>query len=148
MEHFPEFIANHLFLVSLLIGILMLLLWNLFGASLSGIAEVAPMEATRLLNHEQAVILDVRPEQEYAEGHILNAINIPVDKITGQQDDLNKYRNQPVILCCKNGMDSMRVARVIKHSGFEKVYCLKGGLQTWRTAGLPLARIPAADETA
>lgn len=148
MEHFPEFIANHLFLFSLLAGILMLLLWNLFGTVLSGIKEVVPMEATRMLNHEQAVMLDVRPEADYSGGHILNAINIPADKIAGQQDELKKYRGQPVILCCKNGIDSMRVARVIKQSEFEKVYCLKGGLQTWRSAGLPLARVPAADETA
>lgn len=148
MEHFPEFIANHLFLFSLLAGILMLLFWNLFGDSMSGVTQVSPMQATRMLNHEHAVLLDVRPEPEYSAGHILNAVNLPAGKLPEQQDELKPYRDRPLILCCKNGMDSMRIARALKHSGFEKVFCLKGGLQTWSTAGLPLTREVAPGETA
>ena len=51
MEHIPEFVANHLYLFSLLLAILTLLIWNLYGDTVSGIRQVIPMEVTRLINH-------------------------------------------------------------------------------------------------
>lgn len=147
MEKIPEFIANHLFLVSLFIGILMLLLWNIFGSSVSGVLELTPMEATRKINHEKAIMLDVRPEKEFAEGHVLNAINIPFEKLQEQQKELNKHKDRPLILCCRTGTDSVRAARLLKHQGIEQLYILKGGLQAWRNASLPLLRDESKAET-
>lgn len=147
MEKIPEFIANHLFLFSLLIGILMLLLWNIFGNSVSGVVELTPMEATRKMNHEKAIMLDVRPEKEFAEGHILNAVNIPMDKLTEQNKELMKHRERPLILCCRMGTDSVRAARLLKQQGIEQLYSLKGGLQAWRSASLPLVRDESRAET-
>jgi len=143
MENIPEFIANHLFLFSLMIDILALLLWNIFGSSFSGVAELTPMEATRKMNHEKAILLDMRPVKDFAEGHILNSLNIPVEKLSDQQNELIKYKDRPLILCCKIETDSIRAARLLKQQGFDQLYCLKGGLQTWRSASLPLIR----DET-
>ena len=141
MEHFPEFIANHLFLFSLLVAILALLLWNLFGNSISGIIDIAPMEATRMMNHDKAVVLDLRVAEEFADGHIINAINTPAEKLAEQTEGLEKYRKRPLILTCKHGSDSVRAARILKQKQFEKIYCLKGGLQAWQSANLPLVRV-------
>ena len=140
MEHFPEFVANHLFLFSLLAAILALLVWNLFGNAISGIADIVPVEATRMMNHEKAIVLDLRAEKEFADGHIINAINTPVGTLAEKTEDLEKYKKRPLILTCKNGMDSARAARILKLKQFEKIYCLKGGLQAWQSAKLPLVR--------
>lgn len=147
MEKIPEFIANHLFLVSLLIGILMLLLWNIFGNAVSGVQELSPMEATRKMNHEKAVMLDVRTVKDYKEGHILNAINIPIDTMTTDNKELVKYKDRPVILCCRMGTDSVRASRLLKQQGIEQLYNLKGGLQAWRNANLPLLRDESEEKT-
>ena len=138
MERLPEFIANHLFLVSLLIGISSLLLWNIFGTAASGIMEIGPAEMTRMMNHEKAVVLDVREEEDFEQGHVLNAVNIPAGKLVEQSESLSRYKERPLILTCRQGMDSIRAARIIRQKGFEKIYCLKGGLQAWRNANLPL----------
>jgi len=140
MENFPEFVANHLFLFSLLVAISSLLIWNLFGNVMSGISQVIPMEATRLINHENAVMFDLRSENNFKEGHILNAINIPADKLSERQNQLQKFKERHVILYCNNGAESTRASRVLRHNGFDKIHCLKGGLQAWRNASLPLAR--------
>ena len=140
MEHLPEFIANHLLLFSLLIGLLSLLIWNIFSMAASGIREISPAEATRMMNHEKAVVLDLRDEQEFGAGHILNAMNIPAAKLAEQCDKLDKHKDRPVIFTCKQGMDSLHSARALRHKGFEKLYCLKGGLQAWQNANLPLVR--------
>ena len=147
MEHFPEFIANHLFLFSLLAAILALLAWNLFGNAVSGIIDIAPMEATRMMNHEKAVVLDLRADDEFADGHIINAIHVPAEKLQEQTEVLEKYRKRPLILTCKHGTDSVRAARILKYKQFEKIYCLKGGVQAWRSANLPLVRVQSNEVT-
>lgn len=139
MERIPEFIGNHLFLVSLFFAILVLLLWNLFGDALSGIEQLAPSEATLLLNRQDAVVLDLRPGTEFEAGHIIDSLNLPADP-DAQQKILEKHKGKPMIAVCQNGMLSTRMARAIKLKGFDKVYCLKGGLAAWRSAGLPLTR--------
>lgn len=139
MERIPEFIGNHLFLVTLFVALLALLLWNLFGDALSGVEQLAPAEATLFLNRQNAVVLDLRPQGEFEAGHIINALNLPADP-DAQQKVLEKHRDRPLIAVCQNGMLSTRTARAIKLKGFEKVYSLKGGLAAWRGAGLPVTR--------
>lgn len=140
MEHFPEFAANHLFLFALLVSILILLLWNLFSAAWSGVIMLTPRETVRMLNHEDAVMVDIRSAADCSEGHILGARNFPADSIGEQQAEMAKYREQSLILCCNNGNESIRVGRILKTQGFKKIYCVQGGLQAWRTANLPLTR--------
>jgi len=140
MEHFPEFVSNHLFLFSLLIAILILLIWNLYGDSMSGIALVIPMEATRLINHENAVIVDLRSKEDFDAGHIINAYNIPASEMAERQKELDKHKEQALILYCSHGAESSRMARILMNGGFQKLFCLKGGLQAWQSANLPLTR--------
>lgn len=139
MERIPEFIGNHLFLVTLFIAILALLIWNLFGETLSGIVHLSPADATLLLNRKNAVVLDLRPTREFESGHIINAVNLPEDQ-DGREKLLDKHKDRPLIACCQNGAQSARAARAMRLKGFEQVYCLKGGLAAWRSAGLPLTR--------
>ena len=140
MEHFPEFVANHLFLFIMLAVILSLLIWNLYGDVLSGIKQVVPIEAIRLINHEQAVVIDVRSGGDYDGGHILNAIHSLADELSNSIGKLEKYRKQAVIIYCANGSESSKAARLFMQDGFEKVYCLKGGILAWKNANLPLTR--------
>jgi rhodanese-related sulfurtransferase len=139
MEHFPEFVANHLLLFVLLASILMLLFWNLFGAALSGVVLISPHETVRILNNN-AVMVDIRTAPDFGTGHILGARNIPANNIGEQLEELAKYREQSMILCCNTGNESVRAGRTLKMQGFKKIFCMQGGLQAWRTANLPLTR--------
>ncbi len=140
MEHIPEFISNHLLLVCLFVGLLSLLIWNLFGNSISGIREISPAEATRMMNHEKAVLLDLRNDEDFNTGHILNSVNIPMADINDKTDLKDKYAERPVILTCARGAESVRAARVMKLKGLDKIFCLRGGIDAWRTANLPLVK--------
>lgn len=140
MERLPEFIANHLFLFMLLISILMLLAWNIFGSSLNGVPLIQPGEVTRLINQQDAVVLDIRKESQYQSGHIINAINIPSEQIATQINKLKPYKDKGVIVCCETGGLAPKEARKLIDAGYEKVYSLKGGMPTWRNAGLPVAK--------
>jgi rhodanese-related sulfurtransferase len=139
MERIPEFIANHLFLVSLLVAISSLLFWNLFFSAM-GSSQIVPSEVTRLINHEDAAVLDIRTAKDFENGHIINAVNIDAAKLGEREKELEKYKDKTVVICCGQGQESVRVARSLKVKGFEKLYALKGGISAWQNASLPLTR--------
>jgi len=140
MDRLLEFAGNHLFLVSLFFALLILLIWNLSGGVIWGVQQVEPSDLTRLINRDRAVVLDVRPAEEYQGGHILNAINIPDAELAERQKELEKARGKPLVAYCNNGGISRNTARRLKALGFENVQCLNGGLAAWRSAGLPVSR--------
>lgn len=139
MEHLPEFIGNHLLLVGALAAIVALLAWNLMKDSFSGIPQVSPAEMTRLINHEDAVIIDMRGAGEYNGGHVLSAINFPATELIGRVRELEKFRDRPVV-CYDSGGTSVKSIAALKAVGLDKLYNLRGGLNAWQNAGLPLSR--------
>jgi rhodanese-related sulfurtransferase len=140
MEQLPEFISNHPLLFLALGIVLGLLVWNLFGEQFSGIKSLLPQEATLLINHEEAVVLDVRQESEYNQGHILNSIHIPLNMLADKMGRLEKYRHRPIIASCLSGSRSASACQLLKKNGFEKVHNLKGGVTAWQNANLPLVK--------
>lgn len=140
MERLPEFVGNHLFLVSLFVAISILLFWNIFGGAMSGVRQAAPADVTVLINREGALVVDIRDAQEYESGHILSARNIPEAKLQPDLESLSEFKGSNIVICCANGAASMRAARLLRMNGFEKIYSLKGGLSAWRNEHLPLVR--------
>ncbi len=139
MEKLPEFIANHLFLVSLFVAISSLLFWNIFFSAM-GASQIVPAEVTSLINHEDAELLDIRSAKDFEKGHIINAVNIDMATLGDREKELNKYKDKTVVICCAQGQESIRVARNLKTKGFEKLYSLKGGISAWQNANLPLTK--------
>ena len=138
MEQLIEFLGNHtgLFLgFSIVMG---LLVWNLLSDQVSGIKPLLPQEVTLLINHENAIILDVREANEYEQGHILNSVHIPLSTLSDKIARLEKHRDQPIIASCMSGARSVNACRMLKKNGFEKVHNLKGGIVAWQNANLPL----------
>ena len=70
-----------------------------------------------------AVIIDVRTYEEFAEGHIKDSKNIPLQIISSKIDDIKKL-NKPVIACCRSGMRSGQATSILKQNGIE---CINGG---------------------
>jgi len=139
MEKLPEFIANHLFLVSLFVAISSLLFWNIFFSAM-GASQIVPAEVTSLINHEDAELLDIRSAKDFEKGHIINAVNIDMATLADREKELDKYKDKTVVICCAQGQESIRVARNLKTKGFEKLYSLKGGISAWQNANLPLTK--------
>ena len=137
MSQLIEFIGNHWYLFLALIVILGLLTHNLI---VGGKGSVGPLQATELLNHREAVIIDVRPAADYARGHIINALNIPMNGFNNQLATLNKYKGRPIIVNCRSGAQSSVACTHLRKAGFEEVYNLQGGIMAWESASLPLTR--------
>jgi rhodanese-related sulfurtransferase len=140
MEHLPEFIANNTLLVLSFIVVAGLLAWNFFGAGLQGLAQVEPMQAVQLMNHEDAVVVDVREVSEYAQGHILNSIHIPLGGFNQNFNKLDKYKQGTIIINCNSGHRSMQACRILKKNGYEKVFNMRGGILAWQNSSLPITK--------
>jgi rhodanese-related sulfurtransferase len=89
---------------------------------------------------KNVIILDVRTAQEYQEGHISNAINIPVQILGQQLDKLNNFKDKKILVYCRSGHRSAIASQILDRAGFKNVYNLKGGLFEWKASGLPLVK--------
>jgi rhodanese-related sulfurtransferase len=132
-----EFSINHWEMVAIFLAILATLL---FDESKGGAQGLTPSAATNLMNSEDAVVVDIRPEKEFNAGHITGALNIPATKMKENQTRLEKHKDAPIIIVCKSGVTSGASAKDLKKAGFTKVYKLQGGIAEWQSSNLPLVK--------
>lgn len=138
MDQLFEFAANHALLVAAALALTALLIGGEIRHRVSGVREVTPAMATRLLSHDNAVMVDMRAEKDYREGHIVNAVHVP--DALANTGKFEKFREQPIIVCCRSGQQSGNVCRQLQKQGYETVYNLKGGVHAWKQAELPLKK--------
>jgi len=100
---------------------------------------VSPQDAVRLMN-QGAALLDVRSTEQYAEGHIRGARNLPIERLADGLDALKRYKDKPVIVYCERGGSATAAMRQLAQQGFGRVVNLRGGLSAWRAEQLPVAR--------
>ena len=86
------------------------------------------------------MVVDVRPMNEFADGHILHSLNIPMNGFGKQLGQLEKYRNRPIIVSCRSGAQSSAACKQLRKAGFDQVYNLRGGIMAWQSANLPVSR--------
>ena len=139
INQLTEFIGNNALLVVALIGITVMLIAGELQQRLGGVKHVEPGDATRMMNHDNAVIIDMRDLKDYQEGHIVNAVHLP-ECNDSSMEKLEKFSKQPLIVCCRSGQRSTGVCKKLRKKGFDPVFNLKGGLVAWQNANLPLSR--------
>lgn len=96
-------------------------------------------EATRLLNSDQAMVLDVRDAADFKKGHIVEAINIPYASLAKRQTELEKYKAQQIIVVDKMGQHAGAAGKALRDGGFNVVR-LQGGISEWTQQNLPLVK--------
>ena len=100
LQRLTEFAGNHPELFLALGVILGLLTWSELRRRFQNWKPVGPLEATQLINHQDAVVLDIREPNEVGEGYILNSVHIPLGQLKGNLTRLEKYKSRPVIVSC------------------------------------------------
>ena len=138
MPQFLEFFHHHLPLFVAGALILLLLVVNEVAGNLMGEKRLSALEAVRLINDRDAQIVDLRPVAEYKRGHLLNAVNLPFTKLEERASELGKDKARPLLLYCALGSTSAQAATKLKKLGYAEVYPLRGGLNAWAGANLPV----------
>ena len=128
-----------LVLVFLLSGLM--LLWPLLQRRLSPVREIGTLDATRLINAENPIVLDIREPKEFSGSRLPNAMHIPLSQLSERGAELAKFVSRPVIVYCDRGQRGGAAASALTKLGFTRVQSLRGGLRAWKDAGLPMQRI-------
>ena len=135
MDRLLLFIAQEWLLVGTL-GLL-LILWFIYE-SRSGGTTISTTALTRYINQGDALLLDVRPQNDFEQGHIASAVNVPHTQLREQINSYRKWQDKPVILVCAYGLHSRGCTSMLKANGFIHVMRLRGGTEEWRRENLPL----------
>lgn len=135
-----DFVLQNIWLILLAaVSGFMLVGGGIFGR-LSGVKQIGPQEAVMLYNHEDALLLDVREQSEWSDGHIAKARHIPLGKLKDRLTELEKFKGKPIIAVCRSGSRSGTACGILKKAGFENLHNLAGGMLAWEQAGLPKER--------
>lgn len=111
----------------------------------SAVPAIAPEQlAAQLESGKAPLVLDVRTPEEFASGHIPDAINIAHDELPARLAELAAARGETLIVTCERGGRAGMAEAALLEAGFENVYDLSGHMSGWREAGLPLAGRGAA----
>ncbi|MBE0402660.1 MULTISPECIES: rhodanese-like domain-containing protein [Halomonas] len=133
-----EFVQNHPLLVGAFL--LVLVAWLIYETRSASTNAVTSTQATQLINREDAVVLDIRESKDFKAGHIAGARNIPHNKLDNRMNELDKVKNQPIIVVCKHGQSAGAVQTKLAKAGFERVTKLKGGMAQWQADSLPVVK--------
>jgi phage shock protein E len=87
--------------------------------------------AERIEKGNAPLIIDVRTEEAYLEGHIPGARLIPHDRMGEYVESLSAHKDQPVVLYCRTGNRSGKAAKVLEDAGFSQVIVMEGGYPDW-----------------
>ena len=99
----------------------------------SNVKNVSAEEAYKLINEDKEfIILDVRTKEEYDGGHIPGAKLIPVQVLPGKIDELDEYKDKPVLVYCASGGRSPRAVDMLVDNDFMNIYHLSRGISSWR----------------
>jgi hydroxyacylglutathione hydrolase len=107
----------------------------------AGTREISAEDLRILLEVEEKedhpLILDVRRPAEWAEGHLPNAVHVPLSTLEDRLDELSF--DNGVVTYCASGMRSIDASYVLKRHGVNDVRSLAGGIHAWQRAGSPIS---------
>ena len=135
MEHLNEFVTTNWVMILMWF----FLLGMIINSFLKSSGDISPQQAVQLMSHETGgLVLDIREDKEYQSGHIKDSMHIPLSALKSRISELDKYKDNNIILGCRSGSRSGRACGILKKSGFEKVHNLRGGVLAWENENLPM----------
>jgi rhodanese-related sulfurtransferase len=135
-----SFLQNNWMLILVLVMSGAMLVWPLVQRRMSPAKDVGNLEATRLINSANAVLIDVRETKEFEGGRLPKAVHIPLSQLDSRGSELARYAGRPVVAYCLSGNRSRMAVRALARLGFTDVYHLQGGYRAWKDAGLPVEK--------
>lgn len=138
MDQYIEFVTNHYLLAFSLVCVIFLLIQDLLSNSFNKYESISPLIAVTKMNGDDTVVVDVRDTHEFIKSHIEDAINIPLGKLEEQLSSLEKHKKHPLIVVCQTGARSVPACKTLTKAGFEQVFNMVGGMQSWEDNKLPI----------
>ena len=135
-----EFMTEYWYLFAMLFVVVFLLGMDPAQRGPGGSKTLTPSQLPQLQYREKAVVVDLNEKDQFKQGHISQAINVPYSMFADSMGKLRKYQHKPVILVCENGNNSRKAVSVLKKNDFSSIYVLSGGLVSWKKENLPIEK--------
>jgi rhodanese-related sulfurtransferase len=129
-----HFLTQNFGYIALMIISAGMMAWPEIDRLINGGNEIGTLEATLLMNQKRAIVVDVRPADDYQKSHIPGSRHIPESEIKTRIAELSKYKERPLVLVGTRPTSAMRA---LKAAGFNEIAQLRGGIAAWIEAGLP-----------
>ena len=107
-------------------------------AALNLPVDINPAKTNEIRSRDDVVILDVREDWEYAEGHVPGAVWIPLGELPTRLNDIPK--DKTVVAVCRSGNRSSQATSFLRDQGFDNVHNMTGGMNDWQRAGYDIEK--------
>jgi rhodanese-related sulfurtransferase len=139
MERLLEYISHHPWYVGGLgLAAVLVAIYELRNRN-ENLAAISPQDLVRLMN-QGATVIDLRPAEEYANGHVSGAKQMSGEQILKAGDTLKKQKEKVVVVYDDAGSLGPAAVRQLTAQGFTKAFNLRGGISAWRAENLPLSK--------
>jgi rhodanese-related sulfurtransferase len=139
MERFIEYATNHPLLLGAAVLAFIVVLTHESRVRKTAFAAISSQDLVRLMN-QGALVLDIRKPDEFAQGHVNGAKQLPSDKILTAGDDFKRFKEKPVVIIDDSGSLAAAAVRQLNEQGFTKAFSLRGGIKSWRAENLPVSK--------
>lgn len=114
---------------------------SIFASTLAFAADISQEQLTnRLKSDNNVVLLDVRSESEFNDGHIESAVNIPHSELAERLSELTKSKNNQIVIYCRSGRRAEVARQVLAQNGFTHLDHLSGDFNAWTANNLPIVK--------
>jgi rhodanese-related sulfurtransferase len=139
MDRVLEYISHHPWMATATAVVVAFVVVYEMRARSESLVSVSPQEVIRLMN-QGALLLDLRPQEQYQAGHLAGARQMRSDEILKAAETLKKHKEKAVVVYDDSGSLGAAAVRQLAAQGFTRVFALRGGLAAWRADNLPVAR--------
>jgi rhodanese-related sulfurtransferase len=139
MDRVLEFVSHHPWLAAATALVAAFIVVYEMRARSESLVSVTPQEVIRLMN-QGALLLDLRPQEQYQAGHVTGARQMSGEQILSAADTLKKHKEKTVVVYDDRGSLGAAAVRQLAAQGFTRVFTLRGGLAAWRADHLPVSR--------
>ncbi len=140
LQELLAFAGEHPILSLALAGITLALVYTEIARLFSGFKAINPAGLTELINREDALLVDLSAQGDFEKGHIIGARHVLPSQIEPEGKLLAKAKESPVVLVDAAGIAASAAAEKLVKAGFKRIGVLDGGIGSWQSAGLPLAK--------
>lgn len=139
MDHLVQYIHVHPWLAAATVVVAAIAIVIELRARGESGSAVSPQEAIQLMNRG-ALAIDLRPQDQYAAGHLTGARRMDGEQILKGEELLKKHKQKPLIVYCDRGSLAAAAVRQLRAQGFAQAVTLRGGLTAWRAENLPMEK--------
>jgi rhodanese-related sulfurtransferase len=139
MERLIAYVTNHPLMAASAVLALVVLVAYESRVRASGFAAISSQDLIRLMN-QGALVLDIRKAEDFAQGHVNGARQLPSDQILTASDNFKRFKEKPVVVYDESGSLAAAAVRQLNQQGFTKAFSLRGGFAGWRAEQLPVTK--------